>query len=336
MIASSLPDSKGKSFFHEGSIIRRWVGSAPSRVGSPPRQMSAVGLGKGLPAPPCWRLLPLCRGWEGAPRPPQRSWVHPAPRAGLGPSSWSPIPLWGGSPGDPCLFWSLRAGSPMGSFPYLAGGSGQGSQHPAMWLVPSHPAHSAWPPACALPPPAVVLPSCVPGCRSFGGRNGDKKGKRAARGAGPAWGLRQAAVFGAEQHGMGAAGLRARGAHWEWAPSLTWLYGWGHRTFCCHSSARGVDGAAGTCVEWRGCRGAGGGLRAAFTPSRDLAALVIPGVGGWDPPVCIQEQQRGLGLPTGGSQRGRDHSISSANQTPLFLFFFFFKSQLPNCSVFYS
>lgn len=62
------------------------------------------------------------------------------------------------------------------------GGSGQGSQHPAMWLVPPHRTRGAWPPACALPPPATVLPPCLPGCRSFGEQKRGQEGAEGVRG----------------------------------------------------------------------------------------------------------------------------------------------------------
>lgn len=210
----------------------------------------------------------------------------------------------------------------MGSLPYLAGGSGQGSQHPAMWLVPSHPAHSAWPPACALPPPAVVLPSCVPGCRSFGGQKWGQEGQTGCEGGRACLGTVAGSAVWCRAARRGCCRAPGKGFTLEMGPIPNLVVWVGTQDLLLSQQCQGSGRRAGTCVEWRGCRGAGGGLRAAFTPSRDLAALVIPGVGGWVPPVCIQEQQRGLGLPTGGSQRGRDHSISSANQTPLFLFFF--------------
>ena len=63
------------------------------------------------------------KGWRVAPRPLRRSGVCSTPRAGLGPSSWVPPPARGGGTisQGPRLCRSLRAESPMGSFPHLGG-----------------------------------------------------------------------------------------------------------------------------------------------------------------------------------------------------------------------
>lgn len=199
--------------------------------------MSAVGLGKGFPAPSHWRLPSVCGGMESGPetpaevlgagsvQPPGLGWVPPARATLQG--------LRGGMVlQGPHLSWSLRAESSMGSFPSLEGpgccggqgvlaplSHGQPCWGPGTWPVPSHPTASGFAAClrstssiCSAPTRHAGAGLSL-GARIYsGGRNGGRKGQRVCVGSRvlpggctSRRGLWWVAAFGAMQHDGGVA-----------------------------------------------------------------------------------------------------------------------------------
>lgn len=301
--------------------------------------MSAVGLGKGLPAPSCWKLHPLCGGMERGPEtPPPRGpgcRVHPTPRAGLGPSSQGhpPRSAWVAVLQGAHLSWSLCAEPPTGSFPSSEGSGcrgGQGALAPlchgqSPWAGPI-PSRSIG--LCCLP--AIyrlrLLPPCVPGPGSVWGpgliwgvepRAG--KDQECAWGAGSCpggctarWGLWWAAALGATQHEVGVAlemGPVPNRGTWPLRGSMCGGTGPPAVT----GPARAADGAvAGQAAGWW--------LGAALDPSGDLSSLGIPGGGGVPSPH--------LGMVARGSPHvgpgGAETTTLALQIGHLYLVFFFF------------
>lgn len=165
--------------------------------------MSAVGLGKGLPAPSCWKLHPLCGGMERGPEtPPQRSWVprpsNPQGWAGsLQPGPPSLVCLGGGLAGCPSVLESLCS-TTHGLLPLLrevgvpwrAGGSCPSLPRavPVGWSHPI-PQHRALLPACDLPPPSAPTLRAGAGLGlgariDLGSRTEGRKGPRVCVGSG--------------------------------------------------------------------------------------------------------------------------------------------------------
>lgn len=139
------------------------------------------------------------------------------------------------------------------------------------------------------------------------------------------WGLWWAAALGATQHEVGVAlemGPVPNRGTWPLRGSMCGGTGPPAVT----GPARAADGAvAGQAAGWW--------LGAALDPSGDLSSLGIPGEGG----SPVRTWGWWLGAPRTWAPVGqRPQHLLCKLDTFIWFFFFFFKSQLPNCGVLYS